>query len=78
MPRKLPETNVHSMIDWGVYAFDQESMLKIFNYYGYDYVPADFDALYESATEYAKANMPAFPEAGYIQDMGDYIIVHLQ
>ena len=78
MPRKLPETNVHSMIDWGVYAFDQESMLKIFNYYGYDYVPADFDALYESATEYAKANMPAFPEKGYIQDMGDYIIVHLQ
>ena len=79
MFRKLPETNVQSMLNWAIRAFDQESMLKIFNYYGYDYVPADYDALFEIASNYAEeTDMPAYPETGYIKDVGDYIIVHLR
>ena len=77
--RQLPETNVTSVINWSILAFKQSSMLKLFNYYGFDYIPADYDTVYEEATQYAEnTNMPAYPYDGYIQDVGDYIIVHLQ
>ena len=79
MSRKLPETNVNTVLNWALTAFDQEAMQHIFHYYGYDYVLADFDAVYKEASAYAEnTNMPAYPYDGYIQDVGDYIIVHLQ
>ncbi len=76
---KLPETNVNSAIRWSIESFGQESMPKLFSYYGYDYVPADFWSVYDEATEYAKStNMPTYPEKDYIQDVGEYIIVNLE
>jgi len=77
--RKIPENNVSSMIGWSMTAFaSQESLLKLFNYYGFDYVPADW-TLAEEAYNYAEeTNMPAYPREGYIEDVGEYVIVHLQ
>lgn len=77
--RKLPETNVNSVINWSIESFAQQSMPKLFSYYGYDYVPADFWTVYSEASDYAKSsNMPAYPHKDYIQDVGDYIIVNLK
>jgi hypothetical protein len=76
--RRIPQTNVRSVISWSVNAFDQEAMVKLFSYYGYDYIPADFAAVYEQANTYAEqTDMPSYPSVGYIQDVGDYIIVRL-
>ena len=75
--RKIPVNNVSSILDWATEAFgNQDSMAKVFSYYGCDYVPADFDTCYEPAKEEAKS-MPSFPREGYIKDMGDYLIVSM-
>ena len=78
--RKIPGTIINSVIQWAMTAFSsQESMLKLFQYYGFDYIPADYQAVYEEATTYAKQTpMPSYPQNGYIEDVGEYIIVHLQ
>ena len=75
LSRKLPVNNINSVISWSVTAFEQESMPKLFAYYGCSYVPADY-SLYKSSKQIAK-EMPAYPKNGYIKDVGDYIIVHL-
>ncbi len=78
LDRKLPETNVNSVIRWSTDSFGQQPMPKIFSYYGYDYIPADFWALRDEAAQYVQENKtPAYPEKGYIVDVGDYIIVNL-
>lgn len=76
-PRKLPETNINSLLWWSITEFEQEPMAKYFGYYGCDFVPADFEKYYGAANEEA-VNMPAYPQKGYIKDMGDYIIVKMQ
>ena len=86
LKRKLVQSNIKPLIDWGFTSYwspatysTQEAMPKIFSYFGCDYIPADFDTYFDVATEYAEEeNMPAYPEKGYIKDMGDYIIVHMQ
>lgn len=77
--RKLPSTNVNSVLDWALHAFgSQESMARLFAYYGYDYSPADYDAVLPLAREYVVAHGVArYPDPGYLVDAGDYIIVNL-
>lgn len=79
LPTKLAETNVNSVINWAINAFGQEAMINLFSYYGYEYVPADYSEVYEKALAYAQDNnMPTYPKNGYIEDVGDYIIVNLK
>ncbi len=76
--RILPQTNIKSVIQWSVEAFNQEPMKKLFAYYGYEIVGADYSGLKDEALVYAEeTNMPAYPKEGYIEDVGEYIIVNL-
>lgn len=78
LSRKLPQTNVNSVLCWGWYAHEQEAMQKLFSYYGFTYTPADYVEVFPQANQYAyDTQMPKYPQDGYIQDMGDYIIVCL-
>lgn len=78
LSRKIVDTNINSVINWSITAFSsQTSMPKLFAYYGCDYVPADFGTYWGPAWE-AAAQMPAYPQQGYIKDMGDYIVVYLK
>lgn len=78
LSRKLPVTNVNSVLDWAVEAFgSQEAMYHLFEYYGFDYTPADLDA-YPEAAAYAQAqDMPVYPRNGCIAETDEYIIVRL-
>ncbi len=76
---KTPEyvqTNVNSVLNWAIDAFEGQMMLKeLFSYYGYDIkVIESFDGEYEAACQVAKEkDMDAFE----IADMEDYVIVCL-
>ena len=77
--RLLPTTNIKSVIHWSIEAFYQESMEKLFAYYGYEIEIADYAQVYDEALAYAEeTDMPAYPRNGYIKDVGEYIIVYLQ
>lgn len=77
--RKLPESNILSVLAFSIHAHTSAPMHQLFSYHGYDYIPADKDVYYDMAHDYIYANhIPAYPTPGYIQDAGDYIIVHLQ
>lgn len=76
LSRKLPQTNINSILAWGEYAHNQEAMHNLFMYYGFDYVLAEYETVYEEAREYVIQNeIPSYPEKGYIIDAGDYIVV---
>lgn len=77
--RLLPDTNVQSMLTWALDAFEQEGMQTIFSYCGYDYTLIDnYEEIYPQANRYAvEQDMPAYPQKGYIADVGDYLIVRL-
>lgn len=78
---KLPDTNVNSVLNWSLQAFEQEATQKIFSFYGIEYTPVDNAAYYElypQARDYAlEHNMPSYPRDGYIVDMGEYLIVRM-
>lgn len=76
--RKIPQTNISSVIDWGITAFDQEGLQHLFAYFGYDFSIANYGLLYADAEEYAKRNMPCYPQDGFIEDVGEYVIVNLE
>lgn len=76
----LPQTNVSSVIEFSRYAFDgnQESMQLLFSHLGFEYILPDCIALQSEADAYVEDhNIPAYPKEGYIQDVGDYILVHI-
>lgn len=79
--RKLPETNVNSVIQWATTAFGtQESMHKLFSFYGFDYQYDDdfYWEIEKEAREFVAINhVPCYPQNGYIIDCGDYYIVNL-
>ena len=65
-----------SVLDWAACAFgDDREMAKFYEMHGQHLVPEINGDRYGEAFDYA-ATMPRFPEDGYIQDMGDYIIVN--
>ena len=78
LSRKIPDTNVNSVINWGVSAFGQEGIQHVFSFYGFQYVLPDYDQIREAADLYVeKYDVPCYPQNGYIQDAGEYIVVHL-
>jgi hypothetical protein len=71
----VAQTPSLSVIDWGRYAFDDDSeLIKFFNMLGYDLVPLK-DTDYAPIEEYSM-ELPDYPAEGSIVDMGSYIIVH--
>jgi hypothetical protein len=71
----VAQTPSLSVIDWGRYAFDDDSeLIKFFNMLGYDLIPLQ-DTDYAPIEEYSK-ELPDYPAEGSIVDMGEYIIVH--
>ncbi len=78
---RLPDTNVNSVLNWSLQAFEQEATQKIFSFYGIEYTPVDNAAYYElypQANAYAREHdMPSYPQNGYIVDAGTYLIVRL-
>lgn len=81
---KYLDSNVNSVIDWAIDAFSETgvaetSMQKLFAYYGFDFTfVSDLDRK-AAAEEYAvTADLPSYPENGYIVEQEDCILVHLQ
>lgn len=77
--RKLPDTNVNSVIKWGMTAFgSQDGLWKLFKYHGFDYKPALFSMKVEAEEFVEKEQIPNYPKEGYIFEREDYIIVNMQ
>lgn len=78
---KYVQTNVYSVISWGVRSFDKEGdgIEHIFNFLGYNIKVVKDHSIINLANEIVeKENMPGYPENGYIKDMGDYVIVNFK
>lgn len=80
--RFIHQTAMQSVFTWGVVAFDQEGLQHLFHYYGFEIsIPESEDILeyYRFALDYAQENqMPSYPMDGYIQDIGDIIVVNME
>ena len=79
--RKLIGSNVNSVIQFARVSFDgnQEGMQRLFAFAGYRYTLPDCAAIQAEADAYVNEhNVPAYPRDGFIRDVGDYIIVHIQ
>ena len=73
----VAQTPALSVIDWGRYAFgDDSELIRFFSMHGYELQPLTDASLYEEAEEYSVA-LPHFPAEGSIVDRGEYLIVHL-
>lgn len=72
----VAQTPENSVLDWGRYAFgDDSELVKFFKMHGHEIRPLLDASLYEAAEEYS-LNLPSFPAQGSIVDMGEYIVVH--
>lgn len=72
----VAQTPALSVIDWGKYAFgDDTELLRFFAMQGHSFTPLLDTDRYAEAEEYA-LSLPSFPREGYIADAGDYLIVH--
>lgn len=80
---KYVDTNVNSVINWATTAFPESGSLgssvqKLFRYYGFDLLFEVSPELRQEALAYAEeANVPAFPQDGYIVETPEYILVNL-
>lgn len=72
--RKIPSTNVQSVLEWASYA--DRAYQELFRYCGFYCGEPDADMRQEAAEYVEKNEMPGYPREGYILDMGDYIIVN--
>lgn len=73
----VAQTPSLSVLDWGINAFESgEEMQRFFRMHGYDYVVNQDREVFAEASELSM-EWPKFPVEGSIQDMGEYIIVHL-
>lgn len=72
----VAQTPALSVIDWGKYAFDDDTeLVRFFKMHGHDLTPLLDTSLYETA-EQISLELPEYPQKGSIVDAGDYIIVH--
>lgn len=72
----VAQTPSLSVIEWGRYAFGDDTELARFcHMHGYRLTPYTEGGNYEAAELYS-LELPRFPQEGSIVDMGDYIIVH--
>lgn len=80
--RSIPYTGVSSVFSWGVSAFNQEGIQHLFQFYGFDIsIPEseELDEYYQFAVDYVQdQQMPSYPMDGYIQDIGDVIVVNME
>ena len=80
--RFIPQNGVGSVFSWGVNAFNQEGIQHVFQFYGFDIsIPEseEFDEYFRFAVDYAQdQQMPSYPMDGYIQDIGDIIVVNME
>lgn len=80
---KYVDTNVNSVINWATTAFADQGALgsalqKLFGYYGFDFLFEVSPKRRQEAVAFAAdANVPAFPQDGYIVERTDYILVNL-
>lgn len=66
-----------SVIEWGRYAFgDNSELVRFFAMHGYELVPYLRTKEETDAAEVYSKGLPRFPREGSIVDMGDYLIVH--
>lgn len=78
MKRKMVETNVTSVLNWAIKAFNNQDMMKeLFSYYGYEINVSEdyFDA--EVNKKYEKIALKNGMRSLEVKDMGDYILVYL-
>ena len=72
----VAQTPSLSVIEWGRYAFgDDTELIRFFYMHGHALIPYREGEKYEAAELYS-LNLPRFPLKDSIVDMGDYIIVH--
>lgn len=72
----VAQTPALSVIDWGRYAFgDDSELIRFFAMHGYELRALTDDSLYQDAEIYS-LTLPSFPAEGSVVDMGEYIIVH--
>lgn len=80
--RFVPQNGVSSVFSWGVHAFNQEGVQHLFQFYGFDIsIPESekFGEYFQFAVDYAQdQQMPSYPMDGYIQDVGDFIVVNME
>ncbi len=73
----VAQTPSLSVVSWGKYAFEtDEELVRFLGHHGHEIRPLTDSSYYEDAEAHG-VDMPSFPEEGSIEDMGDYIIVHL-
>ena len=74
--RILNETNVSSVITWAL--GDQIDIFNLFQICGYDYVfPEDAEICIKAEKYVQESNMPGYPGKGYIEDIGEFIVVYI-
>lgn len=72
----VAQTPSLSVVEWGRYAFDDDTeLVRFFSMHGHRLIPYTESENYEAA-EWYSLELPKFPREGSIVDMGDYIIVH--
>ena len=72
----VAQTPSLSVIEWGRYAFgDDTELIRFLHMHGHTLIPYKESERYEAAEVYS-LNLPKFPQEGSIVDMGEYIIVH--
>lgn len=66
----------NSILSWGVFAFGENNteIVKYFRMLGYELQQGTME-MYQEGKEIS-LEMPSYPEAGYIRDCGDYILVN--
>lgn len=72
----VAQTPSLSVIEWGRFAFDDDTeLVRFFSMHGRGLIPLTDREAYPEAEEYSR-DFPDFPQEGSIVDCGDYIIVH--
>ncbi len=77
---KYVSTNVNSILNWSIIAFDCDgkSLEKLFAFYGYKITAETDRKVIDEAVAFAKQNdIPCYPKNGYIFNKENYTIVRL-
>ena len=75
--QKIPEDIISSYITWGAIAFGEPNteLYKFLDYHGINFLKQGTPEMFEEAKQFAQ-DMPQWPLAGSIVDVGEYIIVN--
>ncbi len=72
----VAQTPALSVIEWGRYAFgDDSELVRFFAMHGYGLVPYREEERYYDLELYS-LDLPRFPQEGSIVDVGECIVVH--